>query len=127
MRRIAVIAGTVLAVLAIASPSYAFAHNAVRNPWLHAVLDVLSLAVASAPLWTAYVWGGRRRLLLMALIACVQLPVAVIAFVPINDPALHLVLLTFALSVTFASIASVRRLSRADTSVAQEAPIRTDR
>jgi hypothetical protein len=60
MRRAALIAGTAFAVLAVSSPSYAFAHNAVKNPWLHAVLDVLTLAVVSAPLWTAYVWGGGR-------------------------------------------------------------------
>jgi len=129
MRRAAIIAGTVFAVLAVSSPSYAFAHNAVKNPWLHAVLDVLTLAVVSAPLWTAFVWGGRRRAALMALIAFVQLPVAVIAFVPIADPMLHATLLAFALSVTFASIAFVRRLARtgAEAAEATEAPIRTGR
>lgn len=135
MRRAALIAGTVFAVLAVSSPSYAFAHNAVKNPWLHAVLDVLTLAVVSAPLWTAYVWGGGRRLAMLALIAFIQLPVAVIAFVPISDPLLHAALLTFALSVTFASIASVRRLARAaaDTpagaaeAAVAEAKVRIDR
>src|SRR5689334_5505450 len=78
MRRAAIVAGTVFAVLAVSSPSYAFAHNAVKNPWLHAILDVLTLAVVSAPLWTAFAWGGRRRALMLALIAFVQLPVAVI-------------------------------------------------
>jgi hypothetical protein len=134
MRRAAIIAGTVFAVLAVSSPSYAFAHNAVRNPWLHAILDVLTLAVVSAPLWTAFVWRGGRRVMMLALIAFVQLPVAVIAFVPIADPMLHATLLAFALSVTFASIAFVRRLARAEAEAAgsaepegREAPIRTGR
>jgi hypothetical protein len=71
---------------------------------------------------------------MLALIAFVQLPVAVIAFVPISDPVLHASLLAFALSVTFASIAFVRRLARAEADAAEaeaaeatEAPIRTGR
>jgi hypothetical protein len=131
MRRAVIVAGTVFAVLAVSSPSYAFAHNAVKNPWWHAILDVLTLAVVSAPLWTAFVWGGRRRAVLLTLIAFVQLPVAVIAFVPISDPMLHATLLAFALSVTFASIALVRRLARTESAAAHaeaaEAPIRTGR
>lgn len=120
MRRAVIFSGTVLAVLAVSSPSYAFAHNAVRNPVWHAVLDVLTLAVVSAPLWTAYAWGGRRRGALMALIGLVQLPVAVIGFVPIANPVLHTVLFGIALTVTVAAIVSVRRLSRAG----QETPVR---
>ncbi|NUT33214.1 MAG: hypothetical protein HOV79_09080 [Hamadaea sp.] len=112
MRRAVIFAGTVLAVLAVSSPSYAFAHNAVTNPVWHAVLDVLTLAAVSAPLWTAYAWGGRRRGALLALIAFVQLPVAAIAFTPIADPVLHTVLLGVALAITVASLVSVRRLAR---------------
>jgi hypothetical protein len=123
MRRAVIFSGTVLAVLAVSSPSYAFAHNAVTNPVWHAVLDVLTLAVVTAPLWTAYAWGGRRRGALLALIGLVQVPVAVIGFVPIANPVLHTVLFTFALAVTIASIVSVRRFSL----VAQEAPIRAGR
>jgi len=123
MRRAVIFSGTVLAVLGVSSPSYAFAHNAVTNPVWHAALDVLTLAVVSAPLWTVYAWGGRRRGALLALIGLVQLPVAVIGFVPIANPVLHTVLFTFALAVTLASIVSVRRFSRA----AQETPIRAGR
>ncbi|PZM96388.1 MAG: hypothetical protein DIU79_05165, partial [Actinobacteria bacterium] len=60
-------------MLAVAAPASAFAHDRVTNPVLHAVFDVLSLAVVTAPLWTAYLWGGRRRGLLLALGTVVQL------------------------------------------------------
>ena len=49
----------------MAAPPVAFFHNNVHNPYVHAVLDVLTLAVATAPLWTAYLWGVRRRALLL--------------------------------------------------------------
>ncbi|SDZ06657.1 hypothetical protein SAMN05444365_105139 [Micromonospora pattaloongensis] len=109
MRRLAVILGGVMAALWVAAPASAFAHDKVTNPAAHAALDVLVLAVVTAPLWTAYLWGGRRRGLLLALVAVVQLPVAVIAFVPIVHPAVHAVGLTVALGLTIASLVSVRR------------------
>ncbi|GID91647.1 hypothetical protein ACFQFC_01530 [Amorphoplanes digitatis] len=109
MRRAAVIAGSVLAALWIASPAQAFAHNAVHNANLHALLDGLTLLVASAPIWTAVLWRGSRAWLLAALIAVVQVPVAVIGFVPIVDPALHLTLFGLALALTGFSLWLVRR------------------
>ena len=39
----------------------------------------LTLLVGTAPIWTAYLWGGARRILLLALVMLVQVPVAVIA------------------------------------------------
>jgi hypothetical protein len=92
--------------------SVAFFHNHVTNPYAHAVLDVLTLAVATAPLWTAYFWGVRRRGLLLALIAIVQLPVAVIGFVPAVDPILHAITFVGALTLTGFSLATVRRAAR---------------
>ena len=50
MRRLAIVAGTVLAVLWVSAPAHAFFHNGVTNPYLHAVLDVLTLTVVTAPL-----------------------------------------------------------------------------
>src|SRR5437016_2584252 len=124
MRRLAVVLGGVLAALAISSPASAFAHDRVRNPYLHAVLDVLTLAVASAPLWTAYLWGGRRRGLLVALVGAVQLPVAVVGFTPIADPAVHTVLLAGALTLTAGALWYVRRATRPDPATVRPAPPR---
>lgn len=109
MRRSAVPLALAALTLLIATPAYGFAHDRVTRPWLHAVLDVLSLAVVTAPLWTAYLWGGRRRGLLLALVAVVQLPVAVIAFTPILAPVPHALALTAALLVTATAILVVRR------------------
>jgi hypothetical protein len=109
VRRVSIVVGVTLAVLAVAAPASAFAHDRVTNPVLHAVFDVLSLAVVTAPLWTAYLWGGRRRGLLLALVTVVQLPVAVIAFVPIPNPVLHSIALVVALSLTVAALIYVRR------------------
>jgi hypothetical protein len=97
----------------------AFFHNNVPSPYLHAVLDVLTLAVVTAPLWTAYFRGGRRRGLLLALVAVVQFPVAAIGFVPIINPLLHALLFVTALTLTGLSIAAVRR--SAHTATAQAA------
>ncbi|WP_229783500.1 hypothetical protein [Pilimelia anulata] len=99
----------VLAALWVASPAQAFAHNAIKNPYLHALFDGLTLAVVTAPLWSAYLWGRGRRSLLLALIGAVQVPVAVIAFVPIDSPVLHAILLPLALIITVASVVAVRR------------------
>ncbi|MEH1127570.1 hypothetical protein [Micromonospora sp. CPCC 206061] len=109
MRRLAVVLGGAASVLWFAAPASAFAHDKVANPYLHTVLDALVLAVVTAPVWTAYLWGGRRRALLMALVALVQVPVAVIAFVPIVDPIVHLVAFLIALGLTGASLTYVRR------------------
>src|SRR5947209_8315078 len=93
----------------MAAPPVAFFHNNVHNPYVHGILDVLTLAVATAPLWTAYFWGGRHRALLLALAAVVQLPVAVIGFVPAVNPLVHAATFVGALVLTGFSLAAVRR------------------
>ncbi|SHM89459.1 hypothetical protein [Cryptosporangium aurantiacum] len=108
MRRLLVVLAGTLAVLSVASPASAFAHDRVTNPYLHAALDVLTLAAVTAPLWTAYFWGRRNRRALLALVAGLQLPVAVVAFVPIPDPRLHALALVSGLALTAASILTVR-------------------
>jgi len=101
----------------MAAPPVAFFHNNVHNPYVHVVLDVLTLAVATAPLWTAYLWGGQRRALLLALVAVVQLPVAVIGFVPAVNPVVHAATFAGALLLTGFSLAAVRRAARSADSV----------
>lgn len=113
MRRAAVVLFLALAGLLIASPAQAFAHTRVQNPALHAALDGLTLLVVSAPVWTALLWSGGSRRHLAALVAVVQIPVAVIAFVPIADPYLHVALLLIALAITGASLRAVRNQGRA--------------
>lgn len=117
MRRVALILGAVLTVLAVSSPAQAYAHDRVANPALHAVLDVLTLAIVTAPLWTAYFWGKERRALMIALMGVVQIPAAVFAFVPIPDPVLHIVALLAGLTVTATSLWYVRAAARASRPV----------
>jgi len=100
----------------------AFFHKNVHNPYAHFILDVLTVAVATAPLWTAYFWGGRRRGLLLALVAVVQVPVAVVGFFPFVNPWLHAVSFVGALTLTGFSLAAVRRATR--QTVAATAPSR---
>ncbi|GAB7047438.1 hypothetical protein [Catenuloplanes indicus] len=100
--------GATTAMLWVATPASAFAHDKVTNPYLHALLDVLSLAVVISPVVSAYLWGARRRGLLMALAGLVQIPVAVIAFLPIVPPAVHLLLFGVAVGLTIGSIRFVR-------------------
>ncbi len=120
MRRAATVLGTTLALLAISAPAAAYAHDRVTNPLLHAVLDVLTLAVVTAPVWTVFSWTrGRRSLWLAALVALVQIPAAVMAFVPIADPALHTIVLVTSLALTASSIVYVRREARAAEQLAR--------
>ncbi|MEV0715604.1 hypothetical protein [Asanoa sp. NPDC050611] len=112
MRRLATVVTATAAALWIAAPASAFAHANVVNPYAHAALDVLTLGVVTAPLWTAYLWAG-RRLALVALVAIVQLPVAVLGFAQILDPVWHAGALTAALTLTLFSLVTVRRLATA--------------
>lgn len=105
-------AAAAVAGLGVSSPAYAFAHDRVVNPYLHAVLDVLTLAVVTAPLWTAYLWGGAHRGWLVGVIALVQIPVALAGFVPVLDPTLHAVALVTALVLTTTSLAIARHAGR---------------
>jgi hypothetical protein len=122
MRRVGVLVGLVIAGVLVASPAQAFAHNAVHNAYLHAVLDALTLVVVTAPLWTAYAWGRERRGLLVALVAVVQVPVAVIGFVPIDNPVIHLAAFATALTLTGLSLWVARRARRL-TATQQRSPI----
>ncbi|SNY55278.1 hypothetical protein [Paractinoplanes atraurantiacus] len=112
MRRAAAVLALVLAGLWIASPAQAFAHNAVHNTYLHALLDALTLVVVSAPIWTALLWSGGNRWWLAGLIAVVQIPVAIIGFVPIASPWLHLSLFVIAIALTGVSLRVVRAQAR---------------
>ncbi|CAM3127213.1 hypothetical protein [Stackebrandtia soli] len=114
MRRIAVAVIAAVASLAIASPAYAYAHDRVHTPWLHTLLDVLTLAVVTSPVWTAFLWGAKARGGLIALIAVVQVPAAVFAFVPMHDPTLHLIALPLGLAITGTSLWYVRRLAKGE-------------
>src|ERR1700730_7243902 len=99
MRRLLTAATLAAGLLLVASPAQAFAHNAVHNPYLHAVLDVLTIAVVLSPIATVFAWGPKRRGLLAALIAIVQIPVAIIGFVSIINPVVHLIAFTSALTL----------------------------
>lgn len=112
LTRSGIVLGMALATLWVASPAQAFAHNAIRNPYLHALFDGLTLAVVTAPLWSAYLWGRGRRPLLVALVAAVQVPVAVVAFVPVASPVVQAVAVPLALLVTAGSVLAVRRADR---------------
>jgi hypothetical protein len=114
MRRVVIMLGTLLVILGVAAPANAFFHDSVHSAYLHTVLDILTLAVITAPLWTAYLWGGRRRGLLLAVVSVVQLPVAVIGFVPIVNPILHLCAALAALALTGAALVAVRRADSAE-------------
>ena len=119
MRRAATMLGTTLTLLAVSAPAYAYAHDRVANPYLHALLDVLTLAVVTAPIWTAFTWArGRHSAWLVALIALVQVPSGVLAFMPIPNPVLHAVALVTGLGVTASSIIYVRREARVQAQAA---------
>ncbi|WP_018351054.1 hypothetical protein [Longispora albida] len=114
MRRALLALGTAIGILLIAAPASAFAHDRVHNVFLHSLLDVVTLAVVSAPLWTAYLWGGRRRALLVALVSVVQIPVAIAAFVPIPNPWLHSAAMAGALTLTGLALYFTRPSRRAE-------------
>jgi hypothetical protein len=117
MRRLVTILATAAAALLIASPASAFAHDRVHNPALHAVLDGLTLLAVTAPLWTVMLWGRARRGLLLALIAVVQAPVAVIGFVPIVNPWLHVGAVAIVAMLTGISMYYARRAAPAAAQV----------
>ena len=119
MRRVLTLAALTGGLLLIASPAQAFAHNHVHNPYLHALLDIVTLFVVFSPIATAYAWGPRRRGWLIALIAVVQLPVAIIGFVPIIEPALHLSAVAVAAALTGTSLWLVRRARRSEATEAE--------
>jgi hypothetical protein len=115
MRRLALMTGIALAVLSTSTPAQAFFHSAVTNVYLHAALDLLTFALVTAPILTAYLWAGRRRGMLIALVALVQLPVAIAGFVPIINPVLHLAMAMTAVGLTAATLVWVRRSTCTET------------
>jgi hypothetical protein len=117
MRRFAVVPGGAVAVLWVAAPASAFADARVHNPYLHAVLDLLTLGVITAPMWTAFCWGGSHRTLLLLLVGLVQVPVAIIAVVPVLHPAIHATALVTALLLTGGSLYAVRRAAPSPAAV----------
>jgi hypothetical protein len=112
VRRLLTATGVIAGVLFVAAPAQGFAHSTVHNPYLHAALDALTLLVVASPVLTGLLWGTQRRGLLLALVALVQLPVAVIATLPIGDPWLHLTASVTAVAITAATLVAVRRSSR---------------
>jgi hypothetical protein len=110
-----------VAVLWVAAPASAFAHDRVHNVYLHAALDLLTLGVVTAPMWTAFLWGAGRRAVLLLLVGVVQVPVAVIAFVPILHPLIHTVALVTALALTTASLIAVRRAASSPAAAPESA------
>jgi uncharacterized membrane protein len=109
-RRLAFITAAVAVFLAAASPAMAFQHDRVSNPLLHWALDIASLAVVVAPVWTAVLWArGRDKWLLAAVVGAVQAPVAILAFVPAVSHGLKGAGLVLALSITVAAIVYTRR------------------
>lgn len=114
----ATLVGAIGLAVGIATPAYAAFHDRVANPYLHTLLDVLTLAIVTSPLWTAYLWGANRRRGLVALIAVVQVPVAVFSFVPIPDPTLHAVALASSLTVTVTALWYVRRAAKLEATEA---------
>lgn len=110
MRRVATVLATTLGLLAVSAPAYAYAHDRVTNPYLHAALDLLTVAVLTAPVWTVFSWvRGKRSRWLAALVAGIQIPAGVLAFTPIADPLLHTLAIVTSLAVTVTSIVYVRR------------------
>jgi hypothetical protein len=114
-RRLALVAAVAGALIAVASPAAAFQHDRIHNPALHAFIDVGSIAIVIAPVWTALLWGaGRSKWLLAALIGLVQVPVAILAFVPEVSHFFQGVGLAIGLAITAAAIVLTRLAARSE-------------
>lgn len=121
-RRLALVAAVAGALIAVASPAAAFQHDRVHNPALHAFLDIASLAIVVAPVWTALLWGaGRSKWLLAAVVGVVQVPVAILAFVPEASHFFKGVGLAVGLAISVAAIVYTRRATRAEQKAAAAA------
>jgi hypothetical protein len=121
MRRTVLFLVIAVGVVLIASPAAAFAHDRVANPYLHALLDGVTLVTVTLPLFTTRLWGRDRRGFLLGVVALVQAPVAVIGFVPVANPALHLTAFIVAVALTAAALWYVRSASPAPIPVPAKA------
>lgn len=120
-RRLAFVATVAAALVATASPAMAFQHDRVSDPVLHAFLDIASIAIVAAPVWTALLWGaGRSKWLLAALIGLVQVPVAILAFVPAASHTFKGYGLAIGLAITVSAIAYTRSVARAEQKAATQ-------
>lgn len=120
-RRLAFVATVAGMLVAVASPAMAFQHDRVHNPVLHAFLDIASIAIVVAPVWTALLWGsGRSKWLLAAIIGVVQVPVAILAFVPEASHALKGAGLVLGLAISIAAIVYTRRAAKAEKKAAAQ-------
>ena len=121
-RRLALVATVAGAIVAVASPAMAFQHDRIHNPALHAFLDIGSIAIVIAPVWTALLWGaGRSKWLLAALIGLVQVPVAILAFVPAVAHFFQGVGLAVGLAITVTAIVCTRLATRSEKKAAAAA------
>lgn len=121
-RRLGFIALVAAMIVSVASPAMAFQHDRVHNPLLHWALDVATLAIVVAPLWTALLWGkGRSKWPLVALIAFVQVPVAILGFSPGASALFAGSGLFLGLAITVAAIVYTRRVTRLERAASQEA------
>jgi hypothetical protein len=128
MRRLAtVLAIAVLAILVVAAPALAFYHDHVHNLYLHTLLDLLTLAVISAPIIGLSVWRGhvpsrqRKRAAFWVLLA-MQLPAGLLAFASFPRPWLQVAGDALSLSLTGWSLWFVRRWIPADQPAHAVAP-----
>jgi hypothetical protein len=114
-------------VVMIANPATAFAHDRVAHPYLHALLDGVTLVTVALPLVTTRLWERGRRGLLLSVVALVQAPVAVIGFVSIAAPAPQLIAFVVtafivAVALTATALWYVRSTSPAPVPVPAKAP-----
>jgi len=120
-RRLAFVATVAAMILSVSSPAMAFQHDRVHNPVLHWALDIATLAIVVAPIWTALLWGrGRNKWLLAGLIVVVQVPVAILGFSPGASALFAGSGLFFGLAITTAAIVYTRRATRLERARAQE-------
>jgi len=84
---------------------------------MHGLIDLLTAAAVSAPLWTICLWSTRRYGLLLALVTLVQAPVAVAGFYPPGNDALHLGVLAGGLLLTALALFAIRPPAKAPVHV----------
>ncbi|NUQ88213.1 MAG: hypothetical protein HOQ43_07095 [Glycomyces artemisiae] len=121
-RRLAFVATVAAMILAVSSPAMAFQHDRVHNPVLHWALDIATLAIVVAPIWTALLWGrGQNKWLLVGLIGIVQVPVAILGFSPGASSLFAGTGLFFGLAITAAAIVYTRRATRLERARAADA------